>query len=185
MSFYEKELLSVPSMLSFSFFLSRDYGSGGSVGGTGRRRLGTSTRDYTVFTINWWSNGARLQAGSTYSNRGYYAATNLGSVEATAEGLLPDVAIDEIGQEEWTPRNVDIWELGQTFVVVTASSAGGNSTTCDSTATLACSGTSTPSANRVPFFYITCGPQHHFGPDPYHFTPDFGAAFPAHGEFVQ
>jgi hypothetical protein len=43
------------------------YGDGDEYGvtvpGAGRRRMGSSSRDYTVFTINWWASGARLTPG--------------------------------------------------------------------------------------------------------------------------
>jgi hypothetical protein len=43
------------------------YGDGAEYGvtvpGAGRRRMGSSNRDYTVFTINWWQNGAKLTPG--------------------------------------------------------------------------------------------------------------------------
>ncbi|KAL9178843.1 hypothetical protein ACHAXT_003974 [Thalassiosira profunda] len=171
-----------PSALNAFTFV---YGKGEAyetMEGEGRRRLGTGKRDYTVFTPNWWrfTVGNGLQAGSTYTNRGYYFISNLGSVEATAESLLSDIAIDEIGLEEWTPRLVNIYATGQTFIVKAALTAGGTTTTCDSAAKLACAGASTPQANRVPFFYMTCGPQTYFGPNPYHFTPEFAATFPGH-----
>lgn len=77
------------------------------VEGRGRRRVGstdnTRGRDFTVFNINWHT--GRLQAGSTYTNHGYYFAGSLGNVQETAANLRTKVAIDQIELEEWSPQN--------------------------------------------------------------------------------
>ena len=151
-----------PSTLkAFKFVYGKgeDYGTGG-VEGLGRRRIGDTTniggRDTTVFSVNWQS-GARLQPSSTYTNRGYYFASNLGSVKDTADSLRVKVAIDEVELEEWAPRRVDIYKRGTTFVAQAASAPKGVSTTCGSSlALLACSGWSTPKAGHVPYFYVKC-----------------------------
>ena len=88
---------------TFVYGKGEDYTSSGGVGeGVVRRRIGSTDnsvgRDYTVFNINWW-NGARLEPSDTYSNRGYYFASNLGSVKATADSLRLKVAIDEVEVE--------------------------------------------------------------------------------------
>lgn len=102
------------------------------VEGKSRRRIGStdniSGRDYTVFNVNWYS-GARLEAGSTYTNRGYYFGSNLGNVQETAASLRSKVAIDEIRFEEWLPRRVDIYKTSSKFMVRTSSSFRGQSTT--------------------------------------------------------
>jgi len=102
------------------------------VEGKSRRRIGStdniSGRDFTVFNVNWYS-GARLQAGSTYTNRGYYFGSNLGNVQETAASLRAKVAIDEISFEEWKPRRVDIYTTSAKFMVKTSSSSRGQSTT--------------------------------------------------------
>lgn len=158
-----------------------DY-DGVNVGGKSRRRIGYSSRDYNVFTINWWG-GAKLEAGSTYLNRGFYFISNLGSVETTAESLLNKIHIDEIGMEQWSPRAVDIYESGGNFEVLAALSAEGTSTACNSM-TPVCQGYSTPQSGHVAFFYVTCGTNTYFGRDPYSVAPSFGATFPAHGNIT-
>ena len=181
-----------PSILNTFTFV---YGKGSEYGGVGldgksRRRIGSTemginTRDYTVFTINWYGEGARLQAGSTYTNRGFYFNSDMGSVKSTADDLVEKTFVDEIGLELWSPRTIDIYQTaGANFVVLAASSAQGQSTTChDPSAILICSGTSTPQSGHVPFFYMTCGASStYFGPDPYNFTTPFGARFPGHGD---
>ena len=162
-----------PSTLSAFTFVYRkgeEYSTG--VEGNSQRRIGSTdqgvgTRDYTVFTINWYGQ-SRLQPGSTYTNRGFYFNSDLGSVKATADDLLTKTSINEIGLEQWSPRKVGIYQTGTNFVVMAAESAGGQLTTCSSsTPTIVCSGTSTPETGNVPFFYTTCGALTHFGPDPY------------------
>ena len=104
------------SLKAFTFIYGKgeDYTSGGGVGeGVGRRRIGSTDntfgRDYTVFNINWW-NGARLKPSSTYSNRAYYFASNLGNVKTTADSLRLKVAVDKIEVNEWLPGVVGIYK---------------------------------------------------------------------------
>ncbi|KAL7533669.1 hypothetical protein ACHAXR_006666 [Thalassiosira sp. AJA248-18] len=156
-----------------------------SVPGRSRRRLGSTiqgvgSRDYTVFTVNWHGGGIRLAPGFTYTNRQFYFSSDLGSVKATGDDLNGKTYADYIEPENWNPRAVQIYTSGTNFAVVAAETAQGASTTCGA-ATLSCSGKSTPDTGHVPFFYVTCGTQTHFGPDPYHFTPSFGDTFPGHG----
>jgi hypothetical protein len=181
------------SLKAFTFVYGQgeDYISGGGVGeGVSRRRIGSTDnsagRDYTVFNINWW-NGARLKPSSTYSNRAYYFASNLGSVKATADSLRLNVTVDKIEVNEWSPgRGVGIYKRGATCVVQAASSPGGLSTTCaSSSALLVCSGSSTPKADHVPYFYVKCQNSTYFGPNPYNFAPSFlPGRFPGHGGMV-
>eukprot|EP00581_Thalassiosira_minuscula_P014784 CAMPEP_0183721232 /NCGR_PEP_ID=MMETSP0737-20130205/13573_1 /TAXON_ID=385413 /ORGANISM="Thalassiosira miniscula, Strain CCMP1093" /LENGTH=1108 /DNA_ID=CAMNT_0025951205 /DNA_START=33 /DNA_END=3360 /DNA_ORIENTATION=- len=174
---------SIPSF-TWVYGKGEDYGDiSKPVQGKSRRRIGSSSRDYTVFTINWWG-ASRLTHGNTYVNRGYMFHSNLGTAKATADSLIDSVYADQFGVEQFTPRRVDIYTKGSSFVVKTAASAGGQTTTCDSlAATLSCSGWSTPKSGFVPFFAITCGAQTHLGDDPYHFTPPFAGhgEFPGHG----
>ena len=166
------------------------YGKGewyDSMEGKGRRRVGSTqrgvgTRDYTVFTVNWWG-GSRLQAGSTYSHRGFLATGDLGDVEATAGALLDSTEAYEVDLEDWTPRAVDAYRNagGTHFIVAAAAAAEGTGTACDGAAALVCHGKSTPAAGHVPFFYTTCANATYFGPDPYSLAPEFGARFPGHG----
>jgi len=157
------------------------YGDGDDyniVPGAGRRRMGSSSRDYTVFTINWWQNGAKLTPGDTFSKRAFVFASELAAAKPTADNLVPKVIPDKIDDTRWNPRAVDIYKVGTSFDAVAATSSQGTSTTCTSTsATLACSGFSTPKAGYVPFFHITCGASNYLGPDPYHFTPGNGEWF--------
>lgn len=145
------------------------------------------SRDFTVFTINWFGYAVRLVPGSSYVNRAYYFISELGNVEATANDLMEKTYATQINNEDWSPRMVGIYSSskddGYEFTIVTASSVRGNSTKCDNPlASLICSGTSTPSPGRVPFFYVRCGTSlEYFGTDPYHFTPPFGSRFPGHG----
>ena len=86
---------------------------------------------------------------------------------------------------QYTPRRIDIWRSGETFVAKSSSTKGSTmTTTCDSTATNTCSGKSTPTSGYLAFFYVTCGAQTYFGPNPYHFTPSFGSTFPGHGNIT-
>jgi hypothetical protein len=166
------------------------YGKGGdyplnNIPGLGRRRMGSSSeiggRDYTVFSVNWQT-GASLKPSETYTNRGYYFASNLGSVKATADSLRNKVVIDKIEWEQWKPRKIQIYKRNANFVVQSAPSSEGLSTTCaSSSASLACSGWSTPRADHVPYFYVKCQNSTYLGPNPYRFTPSFGSRFPDHG----
>ena len=184
------------------------YGDGNSYNaGAGRRRIGSSSRDYTVFTVNWWQSGAKLTpgkivclatfsgghlchyaylsfhifiilSGDTFSKRSFLFASDLASAQSTADALKPHVVPDKINDTRWNPRAVDIYKSGSTFDVVAATSSQGTTTTCSSvSATLECSGYSTPKAGYVPFFYITCQDSVYIGPDPYHFTPGNGEWF--------
>ena len=181
-----------PSTLdSFTFVYGRgDEYEGTALDGRSRRRMGSTqqgrgTRDYTVFTINWFAASARLQAGSTYVNKGYFMNSDLGSVKATAEDLLTKTFVDEIDLELWLPRAVNVYQHGTTFEAVSSLEAGGTLTTCDNlSANLVCSGTSTPKLGHVPFFYMSCGGSTYFGPDPYTFTPPFSNLFPGHGNMT-
>ena len=105
-------------------------------------------------------------------------ASELAAAKPTADNLVPKVIPDKIDDTRWNPRAVDIYKVGTSFDAVAATSSQGTSTTCTSTsATLACSGFSTPKAGYVPFFHITCGASNYLGPDPYHFTPGNGEWF--------
>jgi len=175
------------SLPAFTYVYGKGPQYGDGVDGRSRRRLGsteqgTHARDYTVFTINWYGS-SRLEAGSTYTNRAYMIASDLGSVETTAGALVSETFADEMGPELYSPRTVNIYRSGAAnFVVVAAAAAQGTSTSCASSgASLVCSGTSTPKSGNVPFFYVTCGTSTYLGPDPYHFTPSFGGSFPGHG----
>lgn len=102
------------------------------VEGKSRRRIGSTDnvngRDFTVFNVNWYS-GARLEAGSTYTNRGYYFGSNLGNVQETAASLRSKVAIDELYFNNWSPRRLDIYKTSSKFMVKASSSSRGQSTT--------------------------------------------------------
>jgi hypothetical protein len=179
-----------PSALNtFTYVYGRgeDY-SLNAIPGVGRRRMGSTGefkgRDYTVFSVNWQT-GAKLEPSSTYTNRGYYFASDLGSVKATADSLRNKVVIDKIYSNEWSPRKVQIYKRNSKLVVQAAPSSGGLSTTCaSSSASLACSGWSTPRADHVPYFYVKCQNSTYLGPNPYRFTPSFGSRFPGHGSNV-
>merc|ERR1712157_495543 len=126
--------------------------------------------------------GSNLGAGDTYINRSFVFASELGAVDAVGKDLTDKVYVDQMVENEYNPRRIDIYQLNDSFSVEVAATSEGQSTTCSSSlATLVCSGTSAPSPGKVPFFYVTCGLQTYLGSDPYHFTPDFGAAFPNHG----
>ena len=184
------------SLETFTFVYGKadEYGLGKSVPGLVKRRIGSTevgtetSRDFSVFSVIWYgfSGGSvRLIPGRTYVNRGYYFIDDLESVSSRANDLVEITHAAQIEQEEWSPRTVDIYRDGTKFVALAASSAKGNSTTCDSpSASLVCSGTSTPRQGHVPFFYVTCGASlTYFGSNPYNFTPSFGInkRFPGHG----
>ena len=118
-------------------------------------------RDFTVFTINWYGQ-AKLEPGATYSNRGFYFQSKLRDVQTTAQDLRGKTDAEKINLEEWSPRNVDMFQSGTSLAVVAAATAEGNSATCGSLNAV-CSGHSTPPTNHVPFFYITCGTNTYFG----------------------
>jgi hypothetical protein len=52
-----------PGSLNTVTFVYGDGNDYNTVPGTGRRRMGSANRDFTVFTTNWWSNGAKLTPG--------------------------------------------------------------------------------------------------------------------------
>ena len=119
-----------------------------------------------------------LLAGDTFSKRGFLFASELSAAKTTAETLVPQVIPDKIVDTRWIPRAVVIYKSGTSFDAVAATSSQGTSTTCSSTsATVECSGFTTPKAGYVPFFYITCGASSYLGSDPYHFTPGNGNWF--------
>jgi hypothetical protein len=110
------------------------YGRGSAnvaVGGSSARRIGSTDnsqgRDFTVLEMSW-SGQARLKAGDTYMNRGYYFSSNLGSVQETADILRNKIVVDKIGFEEWTPRVVHIYKAGSNFIAKAALSSGGQNT---------------------------------------------------------
>ena len=82
-------------------------------------------------------------------NRQFVFSSDLGDVKATGEDLSQKTVVDKIAPNEWSPRKVDIYTVGTSFVVKAASlsesESPGLSTTCDnSEATKVCSGFSTP-----------------------------------------
>jgi len=146
--------------------------------GNFRRRLGSSKRDFNVYTINYYGAQADVEAGYALSKRAYLFASDLAAVKETAESLKSKVVYDLIEETRYNPRSVNIYKSGTSFDVVAATSAQGTSTTCTSpSATLECSGYSTPKQGYSPFFYVTCGSSSYLGPDPYFFTPENGVSF--------
>ena len=163
--------------LTYVYGKGDEYGSGGTVGGQGRRRLGASQRDFTVFTLNHYGGGATIGAQETYLNRQYIFSSRLGDVKATADALLDETHMSETMSNEYTTRSIDLYshasgESGIVFGAAAADAQGGKSTTC-SQGTVACSGQSTPGVGLHPFFYTTCGTATYFGPDLYWFSPGY------------
>jgi hypothetical protein len=110
------------------------YGRGAAnvaAGGNSQRRIGSTDhsqgRDFTVLEMSW-AGQARLRAGDTYTNRGYYFSSNLGSVKETADILRDKIVVDKIGLEEWSPRVVHIYTAGSNFVAKAALLSGGQNT---------------------------------------------------------
>ena len=110
------------------------YGRGAAnaaAGGNSQRRIGSTDhsqgRDFTVLEMSW-AGQARLRAGDTYTNRGYYFSSNLGSVKETADILRDKIVVDKIGLEEWSPRVVHIYKAGSNFVAKAALLSGGQNT---------------------------------------------------------
>ena len=110
------------------------YGRGSAnvaAGGNSQRRIGSTDhsqgRDFTVLEMSW-AGQARLRAGDTYTNRGFYFSSNLGSVKETADILRDKIVVDKIGLEEWSPRVVNIYKAGSNFVAKAALSSGGQNT---------------------------------------------------------
>ena len=180
------------SAFTYVYGRGRSYASlnpeSGHVAGSSRRRLGTSDRDYTVFTVNWLA-GAKVGPGETYVNRGYVFASELGAVESLGDGLAERVYVDKVQEVDYDGRRVDLYASGGGFAAVPASRAKGRSTECASpSASLACSGSSVPRPNAAALFYVTCGERTRVGFDPYGLSPDFGGSFPGHappGETVR
>jgi hypothetical protein len=79
--------------------------------------------------MSWAGADARLKAGETYMNRGYYFSSILGSVKETADILRDKIVVDKIGLEEWSPRVVNIYKAGSNFVAKAAMSSRGQNTT--------------------------------------------------------
>ena len=57
-----------PGALNAVTFVYGDGNDYNAVPGTGRRRMGSSSRDFSVFTTNWWSSGAKLTPGKCTLN---------------------------------------------------------------------------------------------------------------------
>ena len=144
--------------------------------GNFRRRIGSSNRDYYVYTNNYLGD---LKAGYALSKRAFVFASELESAKATADDLKSKVVYDLIEDTRYNPRAIDIYKSGASFDAVAAASVQGTSTTCSTSpsATLVCSGVSTPKPDYSPFFYVTCGDSTYLGPDPYFFTPGNGDYF--------
>jgi hypothetical protein len=178
-----------PDSLDSFTYVFGGTGTYGSLSGNHQRRVGSTkrqgygTRDYTVHTIRWRTEGSRLVPGNAHISRLFYFGSDLGSAEATATDLETKTFADTVLLGDWTPRKIDVYESGGKFVVMAAETTGGTSTSCASGPTVAYSGYSTPQANLVPFFYVTCGDSTYIGPDPYHFTPNFNN-FPGHGTYT-
>jgi hypothetical protein len=166
-----------PGALPSVTFVSGD-GVSALTPGKFRRRIGSSNRDYYVYTNNYYGGQALVEAGYALSKRAYFFASELASVKATADSLKSNVVYDLIEDTRYNPRAIDIYKSGSSFDAVAASSPEGTSTTCGgSAATLECSGFSTPKPGYSPFFYVTCGSSSYLGLDPYFFTPGNGDTF--------
>ena len=171
-------LPSVTFVAGYGVSVVAGYGVSGGNGRFFRRRMGSSARDYTVYTINYYGGQVDLEAGYSLSKRAYVFAGPLGSVKATADSLKSNVVYDVIEDTRYNSRVINIYKSGTSFDVVAASSAQGTSTTCTSpSATLECSGYSAPTQGYSPFFYVTCGSSSYLGPDPYFFTPGNDESF--------
>lgn len=175
-----------PAPLPAFTFVYGDGADYASVGGYGRRRLGSVNaavdKDLTVFTVNWMGAGARLSGGETYHNRGFMFSSELESVETMATDLTAKTYIDKIELTDWSPRDIDIYQDSTgTSIVALAESSPDMGTTCGVAAPV-CTGKSTPQSGYSSFFYMTCGASTFFGSDPYHFAPTFGSSFPNHGD---
>ena len=146
--------------------------------GSFRRRMGSSNRDFTVYTINYYGGQADLEAGYALSKRAFVFASDLASVKETADSLKSNVVYDVIEETRYNPRKIDLYKSGNSFDVVATASADETSTTCTSTsASLECAGFSTPTSGYSPYFYVTCGSSSYLGPDPYYFAPGNGVTF--------
>ena len=186
---YTTTVSSIPAF-TYVYGKGQEYGTNG-VAGNGRRRTGSSARDFTVFTINWWG-GSRLKPGETYITKQFLFSSTLGDVKAKADALVPQVEIAEFSEEQYSPRRVQIYQDGGSFsfTAVAASSVEGMTTACPSSSAQlvsGCSGYSTPMGGYVAYFYVKCGASTHFGLDPYHFTPNSGTSFtfPGHSDTTQ
>ncbi|KAL7547612.1 hypothetical protein ACHAWF_010891 [Thalassiosira exigua] len=178
------------SLKAFTYVYGKgeDFGGPGGIAGRVQRRVGSTeslprTRDYGVFTVRWLGFGARLPPGQTFHYRIYNFVGDLGDAAETASELLPGTFAADIDPEQWSPRRVDVYRSGDYFSVVAAREAEGDETECPEGGVElpVCSGKSSPSVGHVPYFYVTCEESTYFGKDPYHFTPPFGAEYPAHG----
>ena len=161
------------SSLTFVYGKGDEYQTGGLVSGSGRRRMGTSARDFTVFTLNHLNNHG-VESGETYHNTQYLINGKLGDVETKATSLSGDSFMDEIDAQEYSGRSIHIYtnendEPGS-FGASASDTVGGTTTNCGQ-GSIVCSGSSTPGTNLRPYFLVQCGSNTYFGPDQYYFMP--------------
>ena len=162
--------------LTFVFGKGDEYQAGGLLSGGGaygRRRVGTSARDFTVWTVNHIDN-AGVASGQTYHNTQYLISGKLGDVETKATTLSGESFMDEIDEHEYDGRSIHIYTNNKdepgSFGAAASDVPSGITTACGQ-GTITCSGSSTPGIGLRAYFFVQCGSNTYFGPDQYYFMP--------------
>lgn len=146
---------------------------------TGQRyRLGTggsTTRDYTVFTVNDFPN---LSQGKTYYNRQYFVSGRFVEADATARSFASKTTQGMFPADHVNPgRTVSLYseDGGDSFITTLTEY---NETEPLSCGTKRCSGWTTPRSNALPLYAVRCGDSSYVGPDQYVFSWNGGAVRP-------
>lgn len=146
------------------------YGTDGSF--RTRVRIGTSNRDYTVWTLNPMS--LRLNPGETFYYRQYLISGQYEGLDAESVNWR-----DETLQGKYS-GNSDYSALRRPVYLMSTGTDGGteqfgalvadNTEACGA-ATQKCEGSSVPGDGLRPLFNIKCGTEYYVGSDQYHFDP--------------
>lgn len=175
-------LIPVPHPISISLLQYQDPFNGGNANDEGgsktRMRWGSSSRDFTVYTLNTF---ARIDPGDTYSYRQYFMADKFTELDATGEAWKSQAQQELIQKADIDTarpgRSVKLYRdaSGSTF----GSVIRGVSDVCSgANAELVCTGSTTANSNAAgvkPLYQISCGSSHTaVTADPYYFAPTNG-----------
>jgi hypothetical protein len=138
-------------------------------GAPARVRLGSSTRDFTVWTINSFH---QLPPGSSYSFRQFLVVDRFPEVEAKAKTMVGETRqryfFDHSSPPSSHPdasRNIGLYKDGDHVGVALLDADG----TAPCIGTRHCVGATAPRNAHRPLFFIRCGSMSYFGSDLYHF----------------
>jgi hypothetical protein len=137
-----------------------------------RMRFGftTSTRDYTVYTIN---PKVTLSPGRTFTYRQFILVDNFDKMENRAAPWVDEVSMDMYEPGEFNGETISLYSAdgGTTFGATVGSSA-----TCNAVpaAQVKCTGVSFPQATKRALFAIRCPNASYVGTDRYALSPDKG-----------